>query len=228
MIDTQTERLRAAVRWVVSPFRTVALHLLRMTAPRRFVGSIELVDLSTSGATEFFFTRMSEALALLKERGPAISTGIRRRLKRIALLEAGGEFFHRGLKAYVVDLRTLKKRTVPEIALAIVHEGTHARIEHLGIRYEPTNRERIEQLCIRAELAFAERLPENHGLLEVVHRKLNNQWWSEESLHQRRLDQLKGYRVPGWVIRLYDRLFHAPQFNRRMQNHKPFPRRPRR
>ncbi|MGH7615425.1 MAG: hypothetical protein ACREMW_15450 [Gemmatimonadales bacterium] len=189
------------------PIRTVGLHALRLTAPRRRVKGVELVDLTASDAAPLFFARVADALALVEQRAPAILGGISRRLKRIALLKGGGEFYHRGLGAYVVDLPTLKQRSVPELALAIVHEATHARIEGLGIRYRPSRRDRIERICLRAEMTLAEKLPANEDMLRGIREKVSTKWWTEDSLHERRVEQLSAHGTPTWVTRMYDRFF---------------------
>lgn len=197
------------MRSVLSPIRTAGLHALRLTAPRRRVSGVELVDLTASAAGPLFFERVTEALTLLQQRAPAVFAGVRRRLKRIALLAGGGEFYHGGLRAYVVDLPTLKRRSVPELALAIVHEATHARLERWGIGYEPSKRARIERTCVRAELALAEKLPDNQLIISRIGEKLSTSWWTEDSLHLRRIEQLRVHGAPAWMTRLYDRLFSS-------------------
>jgi len=199
--------IRTALGSVVSPIRTAGLHALRLSAPRRRVDGLELVDLTASDAADYFFARVTDALALMRQQAPIAFGGIQRRLKRIALLAGGGEFYHRGLQAYVVDLPTLRKRSIPELALAIAHEAAHARIERFGIRYHPSRRARIEQICVRAERALAEKLPDNHVILARIAEKLSTQWWTEDSLHRRRLDQLSAHGTPAWLVRLYDRWF---------------------
>jgi hypothetical protein len=45
------------------------------------------------------------------------------------------------------------------VAIAIVHEATHARVGQAGIPLYPDLRSRIERRCVREEIAFAQRLP---------------------------------------------------------------------
>lgn len=54
-----------------------------------------------------------------------------------------------------------------EVALLIIHEVCHARLMHSGIGYEEHLRFRVEQACIRRELAFA-RLIERHNGSDCV------------------------------------------------------------
>jgi hypothetical protein len=62
--------------------------------------------------------------------------------------------------------------TSEQIASAIIHETTHARIERHGISYKEELRSRIEAVCVRRELAFAARLPDS-GLSQELARKLD-------------------------------------------------------
>ena len=62
----------------------------------------------------------------------------------------------------VIDERfVVDEGTTPEmIASVIVHEATHARLFRMGIGYEEGRRARVEQVCLRRELAFAAKLPD--------------------------------------------------------------------
>jgi hypothetical protein len=68
---------------------------------------------------------------------------------------------------YIYDINTclldpryvLDEQTPPFlIANTLVHETTHAQLDRLGITVHPTNHERIESICIRAEMAFLKRV----------------------------------------------------------------------
>lgn len=201
---------RAALRAAMAPLRTAGLHILRLISPRAVVEGIELVDLSTSNVTSLFYDRVGEALRLIARYAPRRLARIQRDLRRIALVAGGGEFYHSGLRAYVTDVASLRQKTAPEVATAIIHEGTHARLAHWGIGYEPAKRARIEQLCIRAELDFASRLPNSGELVRRIGGKLASPWWTDAALHRRRVQQLRSYRVPAWLVRIYERLF-APR-----------------
>jgi hypothetical protein len=50
------------------------------------------------------------------------------------------------------------------IAAAIVHEATHARLWRCGFGYEEDVRQRVEAVCVRREMAFANKLPEGEPI----------------------------------------------------------------
>jgi hypothetical protein len=70
--------------------------------------------------------------------------------------------FRNSTSMCVIDERfVVDERTTPEmIASVIVHEATHARLFRMGIGYEESRRVRVEQVCLRRELAFAAKLPD--------------------------------------------------------------------
>lgn len=192
------------MRTVLQPARTAGLHLLRLTSPRRVIQGIEVVNLAHVGETEYFFRRVAHALEFIDVHDRRSLLRIRRDLKRIVLLRGGGEFYHQGLRAYVVDLPTLKAEATIQLARRLVHEATHARLFRRGIGYGSAYRARVESICAKAESAFLERVPTSlrgSALTDPGH-----PWWTDSSLVRRRALQLRTHGVPAWIVRLYERL----------------------
>src|SRR6185503_13261504 len=50
------------------------------------------------------------------------------------------------------------------IAAAIVHEATHARLWRCGFGYDEEVRQRVEAVCVRREVAFANKLPDGERI----------------------------------------------------------------
>ena len=69
--------------------------------------------------------------------------------------------YAREINACEIDERyMLGERYAPELAASvIVHEATHARLEHMGFVYQEERRQRIEEICLRQELAFLAKVP---------------------------------------------------------------------
>ncbi|MEM8622502.1 MAG: hypothetical protein AAGG47_03165 [Pseudomonadota bacterium] len=61
-------------------------------------------------------------------------------------------------------------RSVEDLALTIVHEATHARLEARGIGYPEGQRAKVERICLRREAAFARRA----GLSQDVIRSIED------------------------------------------------------
>ena len=99
------------------------------------------------------------------------------------------------------DYATDSDTTSEELALTLVHEGTHGRLRQCGFGYDETIRARIERICIRNELAVARRLPESDDLIEMKEGRLawEDKEWSDETLAREDVEYLRGL---GWFARL--------------------------
>jgi hypothetical protein len=115
------------------------------------------------------------------------------------------------LQACVLDQRyVLSATTTPEmIAKTIVHETTHAKLDHFGIGYDEKERARIEAVCMRRELAFAAKLPEGKSLEDEVERTMewcaaNPEFFSNARMHERSIEghveALRHVGMPEWFI----------------------------
>jgi hypothetical protein len=100
--------------------------------------------------------------------------------------------------------------TLEDIASAIVHEATHARINRWGIEYEERKRVRIEAICRRRELNFLAALPNGEPRREMIANSLevgpdDADYYSDESFSQRihdgNVEALRYLGAPEWIIR---------------------------
>ncbi|MGH7615421.1 MAG: hypothetical protein ACREMW_15430, partial [Gemmatimonadales bacterium] len=99
--------------------------------------------------------KVSGALDLIEKYDPRRLARMRRDLRGFALIGGGGEFYHHGINAYVMDLASMRARSIPDLAATMVHEATHARLMRAGIKPKKSNQERIERICTEAEASFA-------------------------------------------------------------------------
>jgi hypothetical protein len=120
----------------------------------------------------------------------------------ITLIPSRGAFVH-GFGMCVIDFDYAidSDTTSVELALTLVHEGTHARLRRWGFRYDETIRARIERICIRNELAVARRFPDSGDLVEMKEGRLawEDKEWSDETLDREDVEYLRGL---GWAARL--------------------------
>lgn len=188
------------------PFRRLLVRIGLRFLPTSSKYSIELAVFSGRGEPGPLFGKIGEALALIQSYDPVRLARIRGHLKRIALVERGGEVYDHGLRTYLADAGVLRRRQPAEVAMAIVHEATHARLRHCGIRTTESNQARIEALCVKEEIAFASRLPDGAVFIEHARSKLHTPWWGKAESARRADDQLRSLRVPEWVIRLRQKL----------------------
>jgi hypothetical protein len=59
-----------------------------------------------------------------------------------------------------------------QIATVLVHEGAHAWLDRMGIKYDVAQRVRIEAVCLRSEISFQRRVPGGEWLIEHTQHQL--------------------------------------------------------
>lgn len=118
--------------------------------------------------------RIESALRLIGEHDPIRYRHLVQDLERIWVSVVPGSVarFRRSDWTCELDEPFVETATPGLIASVIVHEATHARLYRMGFGYEEAIRERVEKICLRRELAFARRFP-NESAVQ----------WAEASLH---------------------------------------------
>jgi hypothetical protein len=130
----------------------------------------------------------------------------------VRLVPISNACYHVPLNACELDVRFVLRETttLQEIAAAIVHEATHARLERGGISYDEKRRSRIEMVCLRRELDLLTKLPNGEPLREQTAATLewcagNNDFFSNVNLWQRSrqgmVEALRHLGTPEWIIR---------------------------
>ncbi len=158
--------------------------------------------------------RVEQALLLIKRHSPLHHARVLRDLHRIwiYLLPDGLAEYNHSLKACVLDERHVADPAtrVEQIASTIIHEAAHAWLERRGIAYREELRARIEEICLRRELAFAARIPAGAELREEIAHKLN--WYrsnpdyfgdaqSRERDSRGEIEMLRHVGALDWLIR---------------------------
>jgi hypothetical protein len=169
---------------------------------------------TTEGKPQPGVRRIEDALRLIKHHDPLHYSRVIHNLERVwvRLLPGARACYDGSLGACMLDLRFVlpETTTVEEIASAIVHEATHAKLERWGISYDEKARARIEAVCIRRELNFIAKLPHSEPLREQKARALewcvsDHDYFSNESFQQRghrgNVEALRYLGTPEWVIR---------------------------
>jgi hypothetical protein len=98
---------------------------------------------------------------------------------------------------YVLSAKT----SAADLAQTLVHEAMHARLHRLGFGYEEHERDRIERICVRAEIDFVERLSGEASLVADAERRLayGADVWTDSEFNNRGQRALRGL---GWAGRL--------------------------
>lgn len=145
-------------------FRVVWLfleHRFFGATPRTSIQGFEVRNYATETLSPMLFEKIAAALDLIGQYEPRRFARIRRDLKRVVIVDWSGSraaYLFRS-KSCFLQLSHVQNTSSAMIAVSLVHEATHCRLEEAGIHYWPDLQTRIEQRCIREEISFANRLP---------------------------------------------------------------------
>jgi hypothetical protein len=212
MTHSETKRLRrASVASRVGREFTAVLtrlvdHLLLWMAEQMTVLGVQLSSFSLQQQYRpVFFGRVQRALELIARYEPRRFERIRRDVGTIRGIAGGPNFYQHAGRAIHLSLPTVLSTSSADLAMTIVHEATHGRIDDRGIQYYNENRARIEAACVRQEAIFARSLPGGEALAESEVKKLENPWWSDQALDEGRLRLAEAEELPAWLIRHIER-----------------------
>jgi hypothetical protein len=178
-------------------------------AKSRIVDGIPVgIDLTEATQFQAILGKLESALELLGRHDPRALAVLRREAAGIFVFATAGahaEWWRDvGLVVmqheYVSDPAT----SPPEIAATLVHEATHAWLEHLGFQYTVERRARIESICIRRALRFARRLPCGSDLVARLAQQLpvDPHSLTDEAFQRRVRAELERLGVPNWLLQI--------------------------
>lgn len=179
--------LRRVARLLPMAPRAVVAHMLIAFSKRQVVGGIEVVVATGDDETPAV-NNIRSALQLIQTYLPGVHARIRREVQRILLLKAGGPEYWPFAQGVALNARIVSGADIPLLAMLLCHEATHARLWRLGIGYPKDKRDRIERICVKAEVRLARQLPDAVELEEHAMGKLKKEWWREAALVQRASD----------------------------------------
>lgn len=137
----------AYTRWKVSRTRTA-----------RSAGFEILCDRDVPPSVRDAAEIVVDALALIQEVDPARFERLRRDMPRILVTRARWPQYWINRALCVLPADRVESAPAHELALALVHEATHARIHRAGVPWRLASYQRIEQRCVRSEIAFCRAL----------------------------------------------------------------------
>jgi|SRR5215472_17490661 len=153
-------------------------------------------------------SRLGEALVLLKQYTPLRLAYLEKDLPKLSIFVAGAAY----AKCYArIQLCLLDEEyvlgdqtTAIDLALTLVHEGTHARLARAGFRYTDDRRARIERICYGAELVVARRIPGAERSVRSFERSIaaKDTYYSRSVQRTRELRKTaEAMKELGWVAR---------------------------
>jgi hypothetical protein len=141
------------------------------------VGETQILDLGgepASGAIE----AVEGAFALMRHYSPKFLARLNRECRRFVLFDDSFPEYWQLVDAILLGKRQLVESNNGQIALALVHEATHARLSRLGLSGNRFGLDRIEEACINRERALAKTFPNSDQWGSYVESKAATKWWS--------------------------------------------------
>ncbi|CDX49299.1 hypothetical protein LCM4577_21465 [Mesorhizobium sp. LCM 4577] len=193
--NTPTVSLVAILDWLAFKF-----------SDKRTVGGMLIVYDAKKGGKDA--DKVSAALQLICDVDPIRHRQVVRDLSSIwitTVVAAAGRFMPL-TSICELDERFLMREdiSIEEVAGAIVHEATHARLFRRGIGYEEKLRDRVENTCMARELAFAAKLANGAAIRRWVETRQNGSLdYSNAAFDARDVagmrDALIHLGTPGWI-----------------------------
>jgi hypothetical protein len=156
-------------------------------------------------------TKLRAALDLIATRQPRRLIRLQRDLRRILVtfVQVADAQYSAPTRTVLLDETYVcnPEVTSSHLATTIIHEATHARLFTAGIGYPTALRPRIERLCMRQELDFAERLPDGGAAAARARHGLNlpDKTWYPDVVLDRRLALIRSWGWPEWLVRIIER-----------------------
>jgi hypothetical protein len=185
-----------------------ATRFLVWTAPTRLVSGIPVTVTSRDSRTaEAHWRKVEEGLELLRTHHTHGFEEVRRHIRRVIVgfLSTARAAWWGPPRVCMLSIEYFSQdtATAADVASSLIHEARHARLERLGFRYSAERRVRLETLCTRAEIAFAERLPDADirvGALKAVLGQLDL-LYSAANLQAGKVHAFREVHAPGWLVR---------------------------
>jgi hypothetical protein len=155
------------------------------------VAGVQVLDLGREPRQEAL-EALDGAIKLLEHYSPRFLARLSRECPRYVLFDDSFPEYWSLVGAIVLGKEQLAASNNGQIALALVHEGTHARLERLGVSAKRHGLDRIEEICLNRERALAATFPNSEQWRSYVESKASTRWWSAERSGQRVAGRLAG------------------------------------
>jgi hypothetical protein len=157
-------------------------------------------------------SRVEEALMLIRQHDPFRYHKIKRDIGKIWIVTTLGSPANGDFTAALHRCRLkesfVRSASLEQIASTIVHEATHAHPCLRKINSSDATRYRIEGICMRQELAFAQTLPDGQALCALLEKNLvrDPMIWSDDAMARAfiatNIADWQGMGTPPWLMRI--------------------------
>ncbi len=164
--------------------------LLICLAERRVVEGCDVYVAESDASADEVFGKVEQALRLLETYGPRFKARLRRDVKRLLFTDTSGGNYLTGLRTCRIAIDFARRVPALELAMMI---------------YASNCRERIERICVGAEIAFAQRVPGSDAAIGKARALLEKPWWTSENSLDATVAELRERGVPAWLTNIVRR-----------------------
>ncbi len=181
--------------------RDIPWVLLMALSTRSNIDGLDVRIAASPEETPEVIEKVGAACQVISRYAPYLYGRMRRALKRILVTEASGGQYLPRLETCRIGVGFVRRASPLELAMMLTHEATHARLWKAGFRYDERCRARIERICVGAEVALAERVPDSAPEIAKARDLLRTEWWTEQETITRSSEDLRRLGCPEWIIR---------------------------
>lgn len=190
----------ARARWLLRLWRPLqwARQELEWTASTQrtirgiTVGILPLDRLVTPEAEELAFEKVSMGLDLIIAHDSRRLSASRRLLRGILIRPGHGPGYRPASNICALSTDAVLDRSHGSLASDLIHETMHARFAEAGLIsfLSPELLQRMEEGCVREQIAFARRVPDDiftrkQQHIEFLEAELKKQWWTPQEQQRR-------------------------------------------
>ena len=200
--DKQGSVLRSTIRHV---FSLTSIALARVFGTQSLIDGLTIFDVShPDGVRETsVIDRIQEALCLMRSVDAPRYRRFTADVRRVIIAAAGGPEYRPEIRAVLLSRDYVLRRDVRELAMALVHEGMHARLSACGVVQHAANAARVERICTDQEVVFAAKLPQAEGLAAAAAARLDSKWWEAQNVLRRRKREFEAVGTSRLMIRFW-------------------------
>jgi hypothetical protein len=158
---------------------------------------------SDIGRAAVLRVRLGLALELIDDVAPRVGVRLRRDVSAILLWRAGGSAFNTATRTIRLDIGWSMVGAVEDLAIALVHEATHARQRAMGLRTRTSGEfvRRKEAHAVAETIDFAQHLEAGPWTMPSL-AALETEWWSPEQKAERALKFVEDVGLPVAPVRV--------------------------
>jgi hypothetical protein len=194
---------RALLRRTVWALTMPGRWLVEATGPKAEAFGIRLVAsrCDDAGRDAIFYAKTTLALELIAEHDPRWLARLQRDLRSIWMGGPGPSSYSG--RTCTLSWNSVARDSPLELALVIIHEGVHARMDASGVANGSAERaEREERAAVRQQIAFASRFPDSEKTVHDLEATLARRWWTRTARQEYIQRLATAGEIPGWAARI--------------------------